>query len=281
MINYYSGELRSKRFLARLTSTQINELNKLDSLVILPIGAMEQHGPHLPVFTDTLLAETLLENAFNYISEDANIWVLPPLPYGKSNEHCGRPGTVSLSSSTLQSIVMDIGKSIKQSGFKRLVLFNAHGGNHDLLNLMAREVRLETDLMVFRVNVGSLEIDESLISEQESVLGIHGGDYETSMILASYPEWVNIGEVVGEYPNLSDYSEYLSFQKGNFAWTINDMSSTGILGDARSATKEKGKILYESQGKQLAKILMVMKEFEIEDIKNTQYYSVKNKDIKG
>ncbi|AZU62135.1 creatininase family protein [Neobacillus mesonae] len=263
MAKRYSGKFWEDRFLPRLSSTQMQKLPKKDSLIILPIGAVEQHGPHLPVFTDTILAETVLEEALQYVPSDSNIWVLPPLPYGKSNEHLGRAGTFSLSSTTLQSVILDIGRSLKQNGFRRLLLFNAHGGNSDLLNLIAREVRLETDLMVFRLNVGGLTLEENILNETERLLGIHGGDYETSLIMASYPDWVREDELPVEYPELLQKSKFLRFQKSNFAWTIDDVSSSGILGNARTASAEKGRRIYEQHGKEVAEILLEMMNFEI------------------
>lgn len=271
----YSGGVWEDRFLPRLSSTQIKNLQKKDSLVILPIGAIEQHGPHLPVFTDTLLAETVLEESLKYVPIDSNIWFLPSMAYGKSNEHLGRAGTFSLSSSTLQSLILDIGRSLKQSGFRRLLLFNAHGGNNDLLNLIAREVRLETDLMVFRLNVGGLALDEKFLDEKERLLGIHGGDYETSLIMASYPNWVRDEELPAEYPRLLQESMYLRFQNSNFAWTIDDVSASGILGNAKTASAEKGRCIYEQHGKQVAEMLVDMMNFEIDSLTDKEAIEIK------
>ncbi|MED4206377.1 creatininase family protein [Neobacillus mesonae] len=271
----YSGKVWGDRFLPRLSSTQIQKMPKKDSLIILPIGAVEQHGPHLPVFTDTLLAETVLEEALKYVPSDSNIWVLPSLPYGKSNEHLGRAGTFSLSSTTLQSLILDIGRSLKQNGFRRLLLFNAHGGNSDLLNLIAREVRLETDLMVFRLNVGGLTLEENILNETERLLGIHGGDYETSLIMASYPDWVREDELPVEYPELLQKSKFLRFQKSNFAWTIDDVSSSGILGNAKTASAEKGRRIYEQHGKEVAEILLEMMNFEIDSLMAKESIEIK------
>ena len=262
MRDRYQGKAWQERFLPRLTTTQIEELPKEQSLVILPVGAVEQHGPHLPVFTDTLLAETVLEEACHHLPEESPIWLLPVLPYGKSNEHSGRPGTFSLSSSTLQAVIMDLAKSVEASGFKRLLIFTTHGGNNDLLNLMAREVRLETGLIVFRLNIGGLEMDAKLLGEKEKVFGIHAGDYETSLILASYPDWVQKDRLTAEFPKQLEETPHFRFQNGTFAWTIDDVSASGVLGDARRATSEKGREIYLQHGKHLARILMEMVKFE-------------------
>lgn len=255
-----------KRFLPQLTSVQVKELRKEDALVILPIGATEQHGPHLPVYTDSILVETMLNESFAHLSEQENIWTLPTIPFGKSNEHINRPGTFTLSFETLKSIVVDISRSVKKNGFNKLVLFNGHGGNMDTLKLIARDMRIELDLMVFIINVGGLTVPEEIVTKEELIMGIHGGDYETSLLMCSYPEWVDESKLPNEVPKLAEKSKYLRFQKGNFAWIIDDVSTSGILGNASIATKEKGKDLYKEQGKELALLLQDILQFESDDL---------------
>ncbi|KZB92902.1 creatininase family protein [Priestia flexa] len=261
----YSGFAFEENFLPRLSSVDIEHLSKEDALVILPIGAVEQHGPHLPVYTDTLIAEGLLEEAMLQLQHE-NIWVLPAIPYGKSNEHLGLSGTMSLSASTLQAVVMDLAISVCKSGFKKLLLFNTHGGNHDLLNMMAREIRIETGLMVFRLNPG-FEAVNRLISQQEQRFGIHGGEVETSLIMELKGDWVQFDKSPTEFVNLSN-NHHLHL-KGNsyFAWVMNDISNTGIAGDARQATKEKGKMMKELIVSELVKTLKEMKHFSLGDLK--------------
>ncbi|QED47041.1 creatininase family protein [Cytobacillus dafuensis] len=262
MLNRYEGYAWNDRFLPRLTTNQIKELPKEDALVILPIGAVEQHGTHLPVYTDTLLAETVLTETFQYLPEHLNIWLLPALPYSKSNEHAMWSGTISLSFTTLQGIIMDIAKSIKQSGFKRLIIFNTHGGNNDLLKMMMREIRLETGMSVFYIFIGALPIDTALFNDVEIKYGIHGGALETSMVMASRPDWVRTEYVSKDISEQIVHSKYLKYQQGNFAWTIDDISTNGICGDARDASAEKGRIIYQQHSKLIAEILLEMAEFE-------------------
>lgn len=250
------------RFLPKLTSTEVKEIPKEDALLILPIGATEQHGPHLPVYTDTILVEKVLERAFECISQEKNIWTLPPIPFGKSNEHMDRAGTFTLSFDTLKSIISDLGRSTVANGFRKLLLLNGHGGNMDTLKLISRDIRIETGLMIFIVSVGGLTISDQIVSKEEMLLGIHGGDYETSLIMSAYPEWVSKDKLPNETPNLTKMSKYLRFQKGNFAWTIDDVSKSGALGNATLATKEKGDKLYQEHGKELAAILTDILEFE-------------------
>lgn len=266
MFQRYEGSAWEERFLPRLTSRQVKELPKEEALVILPLGAVEQHGDHLPVMTDALIGEATLTQALEKIDEvepGAQIWMLPPISYGKSIEHLGRAGTISLSASTLQSVVMDIAQSLKISGFRRLLLFNTHGGNTDLLNVAAREIRIATGMTVFHLGPGSLNVAEDLLTAEEREYGIHGGDYETSVVMAIKPNWVQEQWRVAEFPSMSDY-EFLTLEgKIRFAWVMDDISASGIAGDATRATKEKGEIIQARVTDILAKAFVELSKFEI------------------
>ena len=264
----YSGHAFEKRFLPRLTSKEIKELDKENALVILPIGAVEQHGPHLPVYTDTLIGEGLLVEALNLIP-DEDVWILPSLPYGKSTEHLGMSGTITLSADTLQAVIRDIAKSIRESGFKKLLLFNTHGGNHDLLNMMAREVRIETGMNVFRLNP-DYSVIHSLISDKEQKYGIHGGEVETSMVLALKEAWVDMELSPTEFVHLPEDTQHL-YLKGNsyFAWVMKDISETGIAGDAASATIEKGEQILQLVSESFAGAIKEMIRFDLRTVKST------------
>jgi creatinine amidohydrolase/Fe(II)-dependent formamide hydrolase-like protein len=255
-------------FLPRLSTKEVTELEKENAVVVLPIGAVEQHGPHLPVYTDTLIADGLLSAAFHHLSLQDNIWMLPPLPYGKSTEHLGHPGTITLSASTLQQVILDIGKSVSASGFRRIVLFNTHGGNNDLLNMISRELRIETGLMVFRMNGMDHKSEiASLFSEEELTYGIHGGDVETSLILALEEEWVNMTEAPHEF---YQFENGLDIKGGPYvAWVIDDLSDSGISGNAKLATKEKGEEILLRLGQKIAEALKLISDFEMETLKSS------------
>jgi creatinine amidohydrolase len=150
------------RRLARLSTTDIAAIDKHDAVVVQPIGAIEQHGPHLPVMTDAFVAEQLAALAANTLGADANVWLLPPLSYGKSTEHLGWAGTMSLSSETLLAVCRDVGRSVAASGFTRLAFVNGHGGNPSLLDVAARDIRTETGLLVFLVTTGRLGAPDGL-----------------------------------------------------------------------------------------------------------------------
>ncbi|TDF95169.1 creatininase family protein [Paenibacillus piri] len=262
----YEGKVWEERFLPRLSSLQIKQLPKDDALVILPVGAIEQHGWHLPVMTDSLIGEALLTQTIELLPEESNVWLLPPISYGKSNEHLDYAGTFSLSSTTLMHVLSDIGTSLKRNGFRRLLLFNTHGGNVDLLNVAAREIRVSTGLMVFYVNPHSLDTTQGLVSEEEQEYGIHGGDIETSMLMAIKPNWVQEELRVSETPDVSAL-EFLTLEgKIRFAWVMSDISHSGIAGDATKATAEKGKVIMERSASGLAKSMQELCRFDIEQV---------------
>ena len=169
------------RNFAYLNWKQVEALPKDSTLLILPTAAIEQHGHHLPLATDTLINNLLLGKALEKISPDASIYALPPVCYGKSNEHIGFPGTLSVSASTFMAVVRDIGASVAAAGFRKLVLYNTHGGNSSLVDVMARDLRAEFGLRTFAL-FGSGGISFEGISPQEKAYGFHAGEIETAFL---------------------------------------------------------------------------------------------------
>ncbi|MDU0205304.1 creatininase family protein [Paenibacillus sp. MAH-36] len=262
----YTGKAWDRHFFPRLSKLEVDELPKDDALIVLPVGAVEQHGPHMPVFTDTLISEVLLTEAFHQLPDDANIWLLPAIPYGKSTEHLGHPGTITLSATTLMAVVMDIAKSLTRSGLQKLVLVNTHGGNTDLLNMMAREIRIETGLAVFRLDPGGLGGADEWITPLEKQAGIHAGDMETSLVMSAIPHWVHMEAAPTEFPNYPS-SRYLGLRNRAFAWVMDDLSHSGISGDAAQATVQKGEAMTVTYGAMIAEALLEFQAFDMKSLK--------------
>lgn len=251
------------RNLTHLTSPEIAALDKEEGVVILPIGAVEQHGAHLPVLTDTLIATNTLDATMAALPDDVKAWTLPPLNYGKSNEHINYPGTITLSAETLMAVLHDIGASVARSGFRRLAFLNGHGGNMPLLNMVARDIRVATGLICF--NIHGFQHDELPfeMSQQELTYGLHGGEKETSLILATNPDLVKMEQAVTTYPDFPETDTSLFFFGSvNVAWTADDWSDTGIFGDATLGTAEKGEALLAASVKSLVKLFTVLSTFE-------------------
>src|SRR6201997_1080485 len=186
------------RNFAYLTWKQVDALFRDKTLLVLPTAAIEQHGPHLPLATDTLINSILLGAALAYLPAEVSVYALPAICYGKSNEHIGFPGTLSVSASTFMAVVRDIGASLAASGFKKLVLYNTHGGNTSLVDVMARDLRAEFGLRTFVLH-GSAGTSFEGLSPQERAYGFHAGEVETSFLLASVPEIVDTSAYTANY----------------------------------------------------------------------------------
>jgi creatinine amidohydrolase/Fe(II)-dependent formamide hydrolase-like protein len=235
----------ASRRLELLTSPEIAAIDKSDALVLQPIASIEQHGAHLPCATDTILAEAMTDRALARTPTGANVWRLPVISYGKSTEHLGYPGTITLSTETLLAVCNDVGRSVAASGFRKLAFVNGHGGQPQLLEVVARDIRERTGLMVFPLFPPRLGIPDGVVSSPaEARYGIHGGEIETSEVLAVAPHLVRNEHLVPgstRVRELYDDKEFLSLE-GSLptAWLTRDLAPAGVLGDPTLATAEKG-----------------------------------------
>src|SRR5277367_4281265 len=188
----------ASRNFAYLNWKQVEALPKDRTLLVLPTAAIEQHGHHLPLATDTLINNLLLGKALEKLPADAPVYALPPICYGKSNEHMGFPGTLSVSASTFMAVIRDLGSSLAASGFKKLVLFNTHGGNAALVDVMARDLRAEFGLRTFTLFGSGGAVFEGL-NPQEAAYGFHAGEVETALLLSATPELVHADQYTVNY----------------------------------------------------------------------------------
>jgi creatinine amidohydrolase len=247
------------RNLAYLTWKQVDALPRDSTLIVLPTAAIEQHGHHLPLATDTLINNLLLGHALAKIPADLSVYALPPVHFGKSNEHIGFPGTLSLSATTFMSVLRDLGSSLSNAGFQRLVLYNTHGGNTSLIDVMARDLRAEFGLRTFALHgVGGIELEG--LSAQERAYGFHAGEVETSLLLAAVPDLVERAAYTVNYIADIDKPELLLPENGpaTFAWLTRDIASSGVMGDPRPASAEKGAKWLEKGAVRLAAALQEM-----------------------
>jgi len=242
------------RFFAYLTWTDIQDMPDKENVVIIqPIGAIEQHGPHLPLVVDSAIATAVIGKALAKLdcpeSPYVPAYALPPLCYGKSNEHWHFPGTITLSATTLITVLTEVAESLYRSGFRKLVLMNAHGGQPQIMEIVARDLHQKyPDFLIFPLFTWKAPHNaKDLISPYEAEYGIHAGDAETSVLLAILPEQVKMARAVKEYPQGLPVGSLLSMEgKLPFAWVTRDLSTSGVIGDATVATKEKGEKLLET-----------------------------------
>ncbi len=250
------------RNFAYLNWKQVDALPRDSTLLVLPTAAIEQHGHHLPLATDTLINNLLLGHALGKLAPDLPVYALPVVHYGKSNEHMGFPGTLSVSASTFMAVLRDLGGSVSKAGFQRLVLYNTHGGNTALIDVMARDLRAEFGLRTFALH-GSGGISFEGLSAQEKAYGFHAGEVETALLLASVPELVDQSAYSVNYIADIAHPETLLPENAaaTFAWLTRDIAPSGGMGHPRPATAENGTLWLEQAATRLAAALQAMARY--------------------
>ena len=250
------------RYWADCNTTDFAELDLQQAVAVLPLGATEQHGPHLPLSVDTDLVNAMLGAALAHLAPTEPVLVLPTQSVGLSSEHAAYDGTLSFAPSSVIEQWCSLGESVARSGVKKLLLFNAHGGNMGLMDVVARELRGHCGLTVFSCNWYQLPLGEAvngLFSAQEHRFGVHAGEVETSMMLALYPERVAMDQArdfastsqqrAAKYPILGNG---ISAKLG---WQMQDYNPMGAAGNAANATAEKGHAMLNAAGTQLAALI--------------------------
>ena len=260
------GFIPPQRYFPYLTWKEIEQMpNKQDVVIVQPIGAIEQHGPHLPIAVDSAISLGVLGKALSELDEQIPAYALPCLYYGKSNEHSGFPGTITLSATTLLDVIREMALSVYRSGFRKLVLMNSHGGQPQIMEIAARDLHQEyPDFSVFPLFTWRVpHITGDLLTAKEQEYGIHAGDAETSIMLSLLPEQVKMEQAVKEYPQGLPENSLLDMEgKLPFAWLTKELSKSGVMGDATVATKEKGDRILQSVADGWVQVIQDIHKFE-------------------
>lgn len=247
------GELRAPEIGERLTDR---------SIVIQPVGAIEQHGPHLPFNTDLVIASRAAEELAARHGEELDLWFLPPIAVSRSTEHGWAPGTLWLSARTMLSVAEEIGRSVAALPARRLVFLNGHGGNSALLNVACREIRLATGLMTFLAHPMVPPDQGGESAESERGMGVHGGFLETSLMLHLSPESVRMDLATSRVPDIDN--RHVRFGGPvTFGWTSDDFGVDGHIGDPTGATAEVGHKVFAPTIESLAEAMAEVREFEL------------------
>jgi len=236
------------------------------AVAVLPVAATEQHGPHLPLKVDTSIVDGVVNAALAHLRADSLALFLPTQAVGFSPEHARFPGTLTLKAETIIRLWTDIGDSVAASGVKKMVFFNAHGGQANFMDIVARDLRARLGMLVFSVNWyglplrGSLGEDVSaLFSAEEHRFGIHAGDIETSLMLALSPTEVAMAEArdfrSASQARASQFNILGDGKTAKFAWQIQDYNMSGAVGNAAAATADKGFQVLQAAGASLAHLL--------------------------
>ena len=234
------------------------------SIIVQPLGAVEQHGPHLPFNTDLLIADRVSDAAVRRVGEELDVWLLPPLAYTKSNEHAWSAGTVWLSATTLLGVLDDIGRCVAMTAARKLVFLNGHGGNSALVGVANREIRLAHGLMTFLAHPGLPPDQGGESGEYELGMGIHGGIDETSIMLHLAPELVDMSTATRNVPASLAANEHVRFGGSvGFGWLSNDFGPDGHIGDPTGSTAERGATIFDAAVASFADALGEISRFEL------------------
>ncbi len=248
---------------------EIEERLKIVDTAILPCGSIEQHGAHLPLDVDFYDACYLAEKVAEACC-DPKPFVIPPIPYGVSYHHNDFKGTITVSNNALATIVYDIGMSLAHNGIKKLVLLNGHGDNAPTLKYAAQMINRDSKIFVCVESGETSDVDIYRLAETEN--DIHAGEIETSTTLVLRPELVDMDKAVDETLDLGN--EYLSFtSKRGVSWYVHTerLSKSGVMGNAKLATVEKGKLIWEVMIKNLAEFVETIKNTPSKELYQNKY----------
>ncbi|CCM78367.1 creatininase family protein [Rhizobium mesoamericanum] len=255
-----------------------NELNSYDfaglsadtTIAVLPIASTEQHGPHLPVATDVAIAHGMLAELRKQKPADLDCLVLPTQEVGKANEHIYGPGTLSLSAELLIPVWTAIGAKVAEAGIRKMVIVNSHGGNVDIMSIVARELRVRYAMAVVSTQWGRFGHPQGMISENELKYGIHGGEVETSLMLYFRPDLVRMDKAenfTSKAEWMREHTKYMQpLPPHSLAWIAHDLNPYGVVGDASLGTAEKGEAICRHQVKGFVELLYDLKNYPLSNL---------------
>jgi creatinine amidohydrolase len=243
------------RFWADLTTTDFAGLDPTTTVAVLPVGATEQHGPHLPLSVDQSLVDGMVARALPELPAAASVLVLPTQRVGYSPEHAGFPGTLTLP-------------------VKKLLVFNSHGGQVSLLDIVARELRVRCSLIVYTCSWWNLPLDDevmALFPPEEHRFGVHAGDMETSLMLALAPKTVRMQQAANFASTSQDrarrYPVLGNGRSAKLGWAMQDYNAEGAAGNAAAATQQKGEAVLQAAATQLAVLLREIADLPLSTVK--------------
>jgi len=233
-----------KRYWRDMASTMFGA-HCADWIAVLPLAAVEQHGPHLPVGVDAFIAEGLIERCAAKLSDDRPVTFLPLQQVCKSNEHINFAGTLTLDWETTIKSWLQIGDSIARAGVRKLVMITSHGGNVAPMDIVARELRQRHAMLVVTTSFGRLGDWQNIYDYSKVVTDIHGGNAETSLMLALRPDLVDMTKAedfASRQTDLKAHHHHLGLHSSNanIAWLAEDLNPAGVVGDATAANAENG-----------------------------------------
>ena len=273
-----SAPALTSRFWADLTTRDFAALQsagQADQVVaVLPVAAIEQHGPHLPLSVDATLLQGVIDAALPQLPAELPVLFLPPQNVGLSPEHIRFPGTLTLSPATVIALWTEIGECVARAGIQKLLLFNGHGGQVSVMDIVARELRQRCGLLVYSASWFSLPLPDAVagqFSAEEHRFGIHGGEIETSMMLHLAPATVRMEHARDWRSSSQDRAErYRLLGNGKSAkmgWAMQDYHPAGAVGNAAAATADRGRAVVQAAAEALVQLLQELHALPLDTVR--------------
>lgn len=259
------------------STLDFSQMDMSSVVAVLPVGAVEQHGPHLPVRVDAAINAGIIEAAVARLSPDSPALFLPPMPIGKSNEHAEFPGTLTLSHETLARLWFEIGESVYRAGCRRIILFNSHGGQPQVMEIVCRELRVKLSMFAVSASWFRITDTDDLFDAHEREFGIHGGESETSIMLHLHSDLVDMRNAENFAPRsvviARDY-EFLSPEGAvGFGWQTQDLQASGACGNASTADAARGAVTIDRAANALIKLINEVSRYPMQFITQRTRYS--------
>jgi len=241
-------------------------------IAVLPVAAVEQHGPHLPVGVDGFINEGYLARAVAQLPPSLPVTVLQLQWVGKSDEHLAFPGTLTFLPETAIRSWIEIGESVFRAGVRKLVIINSHGGNGAVMEIVARDLRARLGMLAVTASWSRFGYPDGLFTEMERTHGIHGGAIETALMRAIRPETVREDKVAdfrSEAIAMEREFKWLRTDRpAGFGWMTQDLNESGAVGDARAGTREKGEAALEYGARAFIELLQDVDRFDLARLKD-------------
>ncbi|MEZ5840465.1 MAG: creatininase family protein [Hyphomicrobiales bacterium] len=254
------------RLWEEMTSTALAAADAARLVAVLPIAAVEQHGPHLPLGTDRIIADGFITRVLERLPEELPAVFLPTLAIGRSGEHASFPGTLAAGWDTFTRLLIEIGEAVNDAGIEKLVIINSHGGNVAAMDTAALELRIRRGMTVVATNWYRFGHPEGAYPEDELKLGIHGGMLETSIMLALRPDLVATGHLA-DFPSAQsrfarDFKRLRIHGPVQFGWLAEDLNPQGVTGNALAAAAGKGALSLDHGARAFIELLEDMVRLE-------------------
>jgi creatinine amidohydrolase len=255
-----------RRYWTEMTTRDFADSDTAPWIAVLPVAAIEQHGPHLPVYTDTCIAEGMIRRVIELLPADMPVTFLPVQAVGKSNEHISSPGTLTSTWATTTKLWLEIGDSVHRAGLEKLIIVNSHGGNVPMVDIVTRELRVRHDMLAVGTAWSRFGQPEGISAPEEALYGIHGGDIETSIMLHLRPDLVKMDLAEDFHSTQLDFIREFKHLRAHglsqFGWKAQDLNPKGTVGNAKAATADKGKAVVDHQARAFVELCADVHAFD-------------------